>query len=134
MHVSRRRFLRQVAVIAAATGLPSWFIERQMAYGATPKRKLSPNDRPGIALIGCGGMGKGDVTNAANHGDIVAVCDVEDRHAAAQLAASPEGDFAAHPQGPHLGLHGREVHRSHAREANRYLKRRMRKPSDFGFL
>lgn len=85
MLIPRRRFLRQVAVIAAATGLPSWFIERQMAFAATPIKKPSPNDRLGVALIGCGGMGKGDAQNAANYGDILAVCDVDDAQAASAV-------------------------------------------------
>ena len=45
------------------------------------KNVTSPNDRPGIALIGCGGQGTGDAGNAARFGDIVAVCDVDARHA-----------------------------------------------------
>jgi predicted dehydrogenase len=81
--VSRRTFIRRVAAAAALTGLPTWFLERQ-ALGAEDVRPIpSPNDRPGIALIGCGGMGKGDATNAAKHGDIVALCDVDENHLAA---------------------------------------------------
>ena len=80
--VSRRSFLSRVATVAAMTGLPTWFVERQLSAAETPA-KPSPNDRPGVALIGCGGMGKGDALNASNHGDIVAVCDVDDTHAAA---------------------------------------------------
>jgi predicted dehydrogenase len=81
--VSRRSFLKRVAAAAALTGLPAWFIERQ-ALLADPVAPLpTPNDRPGIALIGCGGMGKGDATNAAKHGDILAVCDVDANHLAA---------------------------------------------------
>ena len=34
----------------------------------------------GIALIGCGGMGTGDATDALRFGDIVAVCDVDEEH------------------------------------------------------
>ena len=65
------------------TGLPLWFIERQQLEAAelttTPP---TPNDRPGIALIGCGGMGRGDAKNALKYGEILAVCDVDDTHAA----------------------------------------------------
>jgi predicted dehydrogenase len=43
---------------------------------------VSPNDRPGVALIGCGGMGRGDAQNANRFGDIVAVCDVDENHVA----------------------------------------------------
>ncbi|MGA2016316.1 MAG: Gfo/Idh/MocA family oxidoreductase [Opitutaceae bacterium] len=81
--VSRRTFLRRVATAAAATGLPSWFVESQVLRAGEPAPAPAPNDRPGIALIGCGGMGKADLGNAANHGDIVAVCDVDSSHAAA---------------------------------------------------
>jgi len=83
-HLSRRSFLQRCATVAAMTGLPLWFIERHLlADDETPKKIPSPNDRPGLALIGCGGMGRGDATNASGYGDIVAVCDVDDTHAAA---------------------------------------------------
>lgn len=81
-NVSRRSFLKRCTVIAAATGLPHWFVERQLLAAEMPQKPVSPNDRPGVALIGCGGMGKGDATNASGYGDIVAVCDVDDTHAA----------------------------------------------------
>jgi predicted dehydrogenase len=46
---------------------------------------LGPNDRPGIALVGCGGMGRGDTSNASRLGDVVAVCDVDENQAAAAV-------------------------------------------------
>lgn len=49
---------------------------------AAERRALAPNDRPGIALVGCGGMGRGDAQNASRFGEIVAVCDVDGNHAA----------------------------------------------------
>ena len=58
-------------------------VQRDLRAAAEPVRPLSANDRPGIALIGCGGMGRGDATNASNFGEIVAVCDVDDAHATA---------------------------------------------------
>jgi predicted dehydrogenase len=79
--VSRRTFLKRAATVAAMTGLPLWFVERQMLEAAEETKVPSPNDRPGIALIGCGGQGRGDTVNAANHGDIIAVCDVDESHA-----------------------------------------------------
>jgi predicted dehydrogenase len=81
-NISRRRFLQKCSMVAAATGLPLWFLERELGAAETPVEKPAPNDRPGIALIGCGGQGTGDTTNAANHGDIIAVCDVDETHAA----------------------------------------------------
>ena len=69
------------------TGLPLWFIERQWAAAAEgPQKVRSPNDRPGVALIGCGGQGTRDAQNAANWGDVVAVCDVDSKNAAAAAA------------------------------------------------
>jgi len=66
--ISRRSFINRCATVAAATGLPLWFVERELAAQDTPKTTLSPNDRPGVALVGCGGMGRGDAKNAARFG------------------------------------------------------------------
>ena len=77
--VSRRSFVKSCSM-AAAAGLPLWFIERELAVAAAQVKPLSPNDRPGIALIGCGGQGTGDASNALRFGEIVAVCDVDEGH------------------------------------------------------
>ena len=84
--ISRRSFVRRCATAAALAGVPAWFLERDLAGAAPARPPLSPNDRPHIALVGCGGMGRGDAANAANFGDLVAVCDVDQSHvdAAAQ--------------------------------------------------
>ncbi len=82
-NVARRAFLQRCTALAAVTGLPLWFIERQELEAAEIPKALGPNDRPGIGVIGCGGMGKGDATNASAFGDILAVCDVDENHAAA---------------------------------------------------
>ena len=81
--ISRRSFLHKSAMIAAATGLPVWFVRRELeaAEAAQTPPVTSPNDRPGIALIGCGGQGTGDAGNAQRWGDVVAVCDVYEQHA-----------------------------------------------------
>ena len=79
VHINRRRFLRTAAVAS----LPLWFLERQLAAAGEPRRRLGSNDRPRIALIGCGGMGRGDARLASRFGDIVAVCDVDESHAEA---------------------------------------------------
>jgi predicted dehydrogenase len=80
-HLSRRQFLKTSAAVAAATSLPGWFLEREQAMAAGAPKRLRPNDRPGIALVGCGGMGSGDAANAQRFGNIVAVCDVDARQA-----------------------------------------------------
>ncbi|HMF61248.1 MAG TPA: Gfo/Idh/MocA family oxidoreductase, partial [Vicinamibacterales bacterium] len=85
IHISRRTFLNHCTAVAAATGLPLWFVERELsaASQSAPVVPASANDRPGIALIGCGGMGRGDAKSASRFGDIVAVCDADESHAAA---------------------------------------------------
>jgi len=78
--LSRRSFLKSCSLAAAAGGLPAWFVERELS--AAPAQALPPNERPGIALIGCGGQGRGDAGLASRFGDIVAVCDVDESRAA----------------------------------------------------
>ena len=82
-NISRRAFVRRCGLIAAMTGLPLWFIARQQLAAQDVAKLPTPNDRPGIALIGCGGQGKGDARKASAFGEILAVCDVDSNHAAA---------------------------------------------------
>jgi len=84
-HVSRRSFIKACSAAAAAGGLPLWFVERDAEAAAGKPKPLSPNDRPGIALVGCGGMGTGDADNSRRFGEILAVCDVDQKHAEAAV-------------------------------------------------
>jgi predicted dehydrogenase len=95
VQISRRSFLGRCAAIAAATGLPRWFVEQELSASTASQFARSANDRPGIALIGCGGMGRGDLKSAARFGQVVAVCDVDERHAAA--AAKPFANGSDRP-------------------------------------
>ena len=83
--ITRRSFLARCTATAAATGLPLWFVKEQLAGAAEAEvnkpKPPSPNDRPGIALVGCGGQGSGDARNASNYGEVIAVCDVDDNSA-----------------------------------------------------
>ena len=72
--ITRRRFINSTAT-AAAGGLGVF-------SGASLARSDSPNERPAIALIGCGGRGIGDGSGALRYGDMVAVCDVDTAHSA----------------------------------------------------
>ncbi|PXA03353.1 oxidoreductase [Coraliomargarita sinensis] len=77
-HISRRAFVRRCSAIAAATGLPIWFVKQQVASAESDKSKIkSPNDRPRLALIGSGGMGAGGAKSCMRFADVVAVCDVD---------------------------------------------------------
>ncbi len=75
-NLNRRAFLRATALTAAHASLPIWFTARAQDVSA-PKPVLSPNERPALALIGCGGMGRADARSASRFGDIVAICDVD---------------------------------------------------------
>jgi len=76
MNTNRRSFLQTAAAAAAATSLPNWYLN-ELAQSAAAAATLT-DVQPAIALIGCGGMGKGDARNASRFGRIVALCDVDD--------------------------------------------------------
>lgn len=80
-HITRRGALKTSAAFAAASGLPGWYFEENAALAA-PQEPKSPNDKPGILLVGCGGQGRGDAKGAARFGRVIAVCDVDSKHAA----------------------------------------------------
>ena len=67
---TRRSFLLTTST------LPAWFLDQCQAQ-PDPKPPTSKADAPGIALVGCGGMGRGDAKNAARFGKVVALCDVD---------------------------------------------------------
>lgn len=69
---TRRNFLKTTA----AAGTVAYFPWKQAAFA-----NASANDRPVIGCIGVGSMGTGDARGHANFGDVVAVCDVDSRHA-----------------------------------------------------
>src|SRR5437762_3057268 len=83
--IGRRSFLKAAA---GAALLPAWFREECRSY-AQPAPPTSANDKPHIALIGCGGMGTHDIGLASNFGTVVAVCDVDDSHAGKVASAYP---------------------------------------------
>lgn len=73
---NRRNFLKRTGATAAAAGAVAYFPWTQPSFANEAK-----NDRPIIGCIGVGSMGTGDAHGHANFGDIVAVCDVDSRHA-----------------------------------------------------
>jgi predicted dehydrogenase len=61
--------------------VPAWFVEREaLAEEGVARSPSNANDRPGIALIGCRGMGRVDARDAGRFGDILALCDVDQNH------------------------------------------------------
>jgi predicted dehydrogenase len=74
--LGRRSFLKAAG---GAALLPAWFLEESGSPAAAPP--ASPNERPNIALIGCGGQGRGIAKNASRFANVIAVCDVDSQHA-----------------------------------------------------
>ncbi len=89
MSTNRRSFLQTAAAAAAATSLPNWYLNElaQSAAAATVA-----DEQPAIALIGCGGMGRGDAKNASRFGRIVALCDVDDSQLAEAKKLWPDAE------------------------------------------
>jgi predicted dehydrogenase len=81
--ISRRQFLETSSLAAAYAWSPC------IVPGAEGDTTASPsaNDRPNVALVGCGGQGYRDGSEALEFGNLVAVCDVDsDRAASARNA------------------------------------------------
>ncbi|HKB06363.1 MAG TPA: Gfo/Idh/MocA family oxidoreductase [Gemmataceae bacterium] len=78
---SRRAFFGA----AAASTLPAWFLDecRAQPDPKAPKLPKDNKDGPGVALVGCGGMGRGDARSAGRFGRIAALCDVDEKQLAA---------------------------------------------------
>lgn len=72
---SRREFLKTTAATGVVASSVPYFSWTQPAFA-----NLSKNDRPRIGCIGVGSMGTGDAMDHARFGDILAVCDVDERH------------------------------------------------------
>ena len=68
---------RRTVLKAAAAGLPAWLAAESRADDP-PK----PAEKPKVALIGCGGQGRGIAASARRFGAVVAVCDVDAKRAA----------------------------------------------------
>jgi len=80
----RRDFLRRLAAVTAAgTTVPYWFTGENARADETKAK----NDRPHIGAIGVGGRGSGIMKQAAQFGEVVAVCDVDSNHAQRAKAA-----------------------------------------------
>ena len=80
LQTTRRRFLKTASV--TATGF--W-----VAGGVSSQAKESPNERLAMASIGVGGKGHSDSNDAAKHGDMVAICEVDKNRLAKGLKRFP---------------------------------------------
>ncbi len=75
----RRHFLKTAAALVAASSVPQWYLKQFARAAPAPS---AADDQPTVALIGCGGRGRGDAQNASRFGRIVALCDVDEKHVA----------------------------------------------------
>ncbi|MDC0288242.1 Gfo/Idh/MocA family oxidoreductase [Rubripirellula sp.] len=73
---TRRSFLATTVAATSATAATAYFPWSEKVFANQAK-----NDRPRIGGIGLGGMGSGDCRQHAGFGDIVAIADVDQRHA-----------------------------------------------------
>lgn len=73
------RVSRRIALKFAAASVPAGWLTLPARAAEDPPK---PADRHKIALIGCGGQGRGDTGNARRFGPVVAVCDVDANRAA----------------------------------------------------
>jgi predicted dehydrogenase len=81
-HPNRRKFIKTAASAAAAFTI----VPRHVLGGPG---FTAPSDKVNVAAIGAGGKGRGNV-NAVASQNVVALCDVDDRRAAATYSAFPE--------------------------------------------
>jgi len=61
-----------------------------VAGGVSLAQSKSPNEKLNIACIGVGGKGSSDTDQAGNHGNIVALCDIDDHHLNAKAEKFPK--------------------------------------------
>jgi predicted dehydrogenase len=78
--LNRRELLRNTAL----AGVGVWTAGSGRAWAASP----SPNEKLNIAVVGCGGRG-GDDLRGVEHENIVALCDVDEAHAAEAFKTLP---------------------------------------------
>lgn len=84
--LTRREFIEKAATITAIGFAAPHLVPADAAEPA--EKKASPNSRIHLGIIGCGGMGKGNLSNCAKYPDVVvtAACDASE----ARLEATVE--------------------------------------------
>lgn len=78
---NRRHFLKTTAAI----GIGAWIVGPDSSAA-----ERSANEQLDIACIGVGGKGSSDTDNAGSHGNVVAICDIDDNHLAAKSQKFPK--------------------------------------------
>ncbi len=83
--VSRRGFLAGSMTALGAAGFPAWYARELIAVeqeAAGRIKRVGPNGKITFGLVGCGGMGRGDVLRFIRRPDcqLIALCDVDKNH------------------------------------------------------
>jgi predicted dehydrogenase len=95
MSRNRRDFLKKTLTASAAS--TAWLAGRSASAqsAASSEAVAGANDRVRLALIGCGGMGRGDLMALlrTKQADCVALCDVDDAQSAVARKAIEEEQF-----------------------------------------
>lgn len=82
---TRRRFIQSSAAIAST----AWLVGRG-AWADPANLTRSANEKIDIACIGVGGKGDSDSNHASLYGNIVAICDIDDRNLEQKAAQFPQ--------------------------------------------
>src|SRR5258705_4180588 len=92
---TRRSFLASAGEAGVGAGL----LASALPAPAIGRPLRAPNDRINMALIGCGGQGRGVMGAHMGHPEVevVAVCDVDDSHGA-EAARQVEKKYGAAPK------------------------------------
>jgi predicted dehydrogenase len=80
-NTSRRGFMQA----GAAAGIGFW-----VAGGLQAAESKSPNEKIRMASVGCGGKGESDSSDAGSRGEMVAICDVDDKTLNAAASRFPK--------------------------------------------
>lgn len=78
---TRREFLQQ----ASAIGVGAWILGPNLLAA-----ERSPNEKINVACIGVSGKGSSDTDHAGNYGNIVAICDIDDKFLSKKGEKFPE--------------------------------------------
>ncbi|MHC4401941.1 MAG: Gfo/Idh/MocA family protein [Planctomycetota bacterium] len=87
--LSRRAFIGKTAAAGAVGAAAPYFVSaKALGQGASP----GANDKIHVGLIGCGGMGRGNLQSCAAHADVAvtALCDVQKARVDAVLSQHKE--------------------------------------------
>jgi predicted dehydrogenase len=84
-HLSRRGFLQRSLATLALAGVPAWYAREVLAFeqeSASRAKKIGPNDRIQLGVIGSGDRSKQLLHDVKRHADfqVIAVADVDRKH------------------------------------------------------